>query len=79
MIVSFSYLVSFSSLIYKLEHDQLFRASYATGWDARLFAGIHGGLTCFTLGNGGKLLFYLSNQSLVMNHRVLGGMNAHVA
>ena len=31
MMASFSCLVSFSSLISKLEHDQLFRASYATG------------------------------------------------
>ena len=30
MMVSFSCLVSFSSLISKLENDQLFRASYAT-------------------------------------------------
>ena len=30
MIASFSCLVSLSSLISKLEHDQLFRASYAT-------------------------------------------------
>ena len=30
MMASFSCLVSFSSLISKFEHDQLFRASYAT-------------------------------------------------
>ena len=32
MMVSFSCLVSFGSLISKREYDQLFRASYATGY-----------------------------------------------